>query len=145
MRLEEEIALLDHYLAIQAIRFGDRLRIELDIAPDIRRALVPSLVMQPLVENAIRHGLAPRAAGGTTHVTARRAGNRLEIRICDDGVGLPAGWSLDTCAGQGVGPVGDAGTGGWLRSGGNRPAAGGAAARRRHRGRAVAAVPTGHA
>lgn len=101
VRLEQEMALLDHYLAIQAIRFGDRLTITLDIPSGVRQALVPSLVMQPLVENAIRHGLAPRATGGTITVTARRVGDRLDLRVCDDGIGLPPGWALDP--GQGLG------------------------------------------
>jgi two-component system, LytTR family, sensor kinase len=98
----EELAFLDHYLAIQRIRFGDHLRIETDVAPDVRHAAVPSLILQPLVENAVRHGLASRAAGGTVTITARTAGDRLEIRVQDDGVGLPNGWTLETGAGVGL-------------------------------------------
>ena len=100
--LTEELAFLDHYLAIQRIRFGDNLRIETDVAPDVRLASVPSLILQPLVENAVRHGLASRASGGTVTVTARPAGDRLEIRVEDDGVGLPQGWELETGAGVGL-------------------------------------------
>lgn len=100
--LADEMAFLDHYLAIQKIRFGDQLRIALDIAPDVRAALVPSLFVQPLVENAIRHGISRRASGGTVAVTAARSANRLEIRIDDDGVGLPPDWSLDTSQGLGL-------------------------------------------
>jgi two-component system LytT family sensor kinase len=100
--LTEELAFLDHYLAIQRIRFGDNLRIETDVAPEVRHASVPSLILQPLVENAVRHGLATRASGGTVTVTARPAGDRLEIRVQDDGVGLPQGWQLDTGAGVGL-------------------------------------------
>ncbi len=100
--LGEELGFLDHYLAIQRIRFGNQLRIETDVAPDVRLAAVPSLILQPLVENAVRHGLASRAAGGTVTVTARPAGDRLEIRVQDDGVGLPHGWRLDTGAGVGL-------------------------------------------
>ena len=100
--LAEELGFLDHYLAIQRIRFGDHLRIETDVAADVRRAAVPSLILQPLVENAVRHGLASRASGGTVTVTARPAGDRLEIRVQDDGVGLPRGWRLDTGAGVGL-------------------------------------------
>ena len=100
--LIEELAFLEHYLAIQRIRFGDNLRIETDVAPEVRHASVPSLILQPLVENAVRHGLGGRAAGGTVIVTARPAGDRLEIRVQDDGVGLPAGWQLDAHAGVGL-------------------------------------------
>ena len=100
--LAEELGFLDHYLAIQRIRFGDHLRIETDVAPDVQRASVPSLILQPLVENAVRHGLASRASGGTVTVTARAAGDRLDIRVQDDGVGLPRGWRLETGAGVGL-------------------------------------------
>jgi len=100
--LAEELAFLDHYLAIQKIRFGEDLKIELAIARDVEAALVPSLFMQPLVENAIRHGISRRAGGGTIRVTARRDANLLDIRVSDDGVGLPTGWSLDADAGLGL-------------------------------------------
>jgi two-component system, LytTR family, sensor kinase len=100
--LSEELAFLDHYLAIQRIRFGANLRIETDVAPEVRHASVPSLILQPLVENAVRHGLAGRATGGTVTLTAKPAGDRLEIRVQDDGVGLPKGWRLDTGAGVGL-------------------------------------------
>ena len=90
--LWEELALLDHYLAIQKIRFGDSLRIEMRIPAELRYALVPSLFLQPLVENAIRHGLSPRAGGGTIVVTAGSSNGRLEVKVADDGVGLPPGW-----------------------------------------------------
>jgi signal transduction histidine kinase len=100
--LADELAFLDHYLAIQRIRFGHHLRIATDVAPAVRRASVPSLILQPLVENAVRHGLASRASGGTVTVSAHAAGDRLEIRVQDDGVGLPAGWQLGTGAGVGL-------------------------------------------
>ena len=100
--LVEELSFLEHYLAIQRIRFGDHLRIATEIAPDVRHAAVPSLILQPLVENAVRHGLASRAAGGTVTLTAKPAGDRLEISVQDDGVGLPPGWQLETGAGVGL-------------------------------------------
>ncbi len=99
--LADEIAFLDHYLAIQKIRFAGNLRVELDVQPEVEQAIVPSLFMQPLVENAIRHGISPCASGGAVTVTARRVDDRLEIRVRDDGVGLPQGWSL--AAGSGLG------------------------------------------
>jgi signal transduction histidine kinase len=100
--LAEEMAFLEHYLDIQKIRFGDQLRIEIEIAPEVRYASVPSLFIQPLVENAIRHGLSPRASGGMVSVSARPVEGRLEIRVADDGVGLPPGWTLGTSAGLGL-------------------------------------------
>jgi len=100
--LVEELAFLDHYVEIQRIRFGENLRIRTDVAPEVRHASVPSLILQPLVENAVRHGLSNRAGGGTVPVIAKPAGDRLEIRVQDDGVGLPAGWKLDTGAGVGL-------------------------------------------
>jgi two-component system LytT family sensor kinase len=96
--LVEEMA----FLAIQKIRFGDHLRIETQIAPDVKYASVPCLFVQPLVENAIRHGIAGRASGGTVIVLAHRVGNRLDIRVLDDGVGLPAGWTLENSGGAGL-------------------------------------------
>src|SRR5581483_2081455 len=68
--LAEELAFLDHYVAIQKIRFADSLRIEMHVAPGVKYALVPSLIVQPLVENAIRHGISRRASGGTVTVFA---------------------------------------------------------------------------
>src|SRR5262249_39717204 len=65
-------------------------------------ASVPSLFVQPLVENAIRHGISRRASGGTVIVSAQRDGDRLAIRVLDDGVGLPAGWTFENCGGLGL-------------------------------------------
>ena len=100
--LAEEMAFLEHYLAIQKIRFGDHLRIETQIAPEVKYASVPCLFVQPLVENAIRHGISRRASGGTVIVSAYRDGDRLDIRVLDDGVGLPAGWTLENSGGVGL-------------------------------------------
>ena len=100
--LSEEMAFLDHYLAIQKIRFGDKLNVTVRIAPEVKHAAVPSLLMQPLVENAIRHGIAQRARGGAVTVTARCVGDRLDIRVLDDGVGLPPDWSPHDPGGLGL-------------------------------------------
>ncbi len=100
--LAEELAFLDHYLAIQKIRFAENLRIEIQVAPQVKYALVPCLIVQPLVENAIRHGISPRASGGAVTVTAAQGPNQVEIRVADDGVGLPPGWTLDTSSGMGL-------------------------------------------
>jgi two-component system, LytTR family, sensor kinase len=100
--LAEEMAFLDHYLAIQQIRFGDHLKIEIRIDSDVKYASVPCLFIQPLVENAIRHGISRRSSGGIVIVSARRVENQLQIRVLDDGVGLPAGWTLESSAGVGL-------------------------------------------
>ena len=112
--LAEEMAFLEHYLAIQKIRFGDHLRIETQIAPEVKYASVPCLFVQPLVENAIRHGISRRASGGTVTVSAQRDGNRLDIRVLDDGVGLPAGWTLENSERRGA--FRDAAACGWALS-----------------------------
>jgi two-component system, LytTR family, sensor kinase len=100
--LAEELAFLDHYVAIQKIRFEENLRIEIQVTPEVKYALVPCLILQPLVENAIRHGMSRRASGGTVTVIAQRGPNELEIRVTDDGVGLPPGWTLETSSGMGL-------------------------------------------
>ena len=100
--LAEELAFLDHYVAIQKIRFAENLRIEMQVAPEVKYALVPCLIVQPLVENAIRHGISRRASGGTVTVTAERVSDRVEIRVVDDGVGLPLDWTLETSSGMGL-------------------------------------------
>jgi two-component system, LytTR family, sensor kinase len=100
--LAEELAFLDHYLAIQNIRFGNALKIEMRIDPEVEDALVPSLFIQPLVENAIRHGISKRARGGSIILSAQRFEERLLIQVLDDGVGLPSGWSFETHKGVGL-------------------------------------------
>jgi two-component system LytT family sensor kinase len=100
--LAEELAFLDHYVAIQKIRFSDNLRIDIQVGADVKYALVPCLIVQPLVENAIRHGISRRASGGTVTVKAQHCPGQLEILVADDGVGLPAGWTLETSSGMGL-------------------------------------------
>jgi two-component system, LytTR family, sensor kinase len=100
--LMEELKFLDPYVAIQKIRFGDRLRIVMEIAPEVKYALVPCLVLQPLVENAIRHGLAQRGSGGTITISARKLDDQLRVCVADDGAGLPPAWTLQGSAGLGL-------------------------------------------
>jgi two-component system LytT family sensor kinase len=100
--LIEEISFLEHYLAIQKIRFGDQLKVEIQIAPEAKYAAVPAMVIQPLVENAIRHGISRRASGGTVSVRASVKDDRLEICVTDDGIGLPLGWALESSEGLGL-------------------------------------------
>ncbi len=99
--LREELDFLERYLDIQRTRFEDRLQVALHIAPEALDIAVPRLLLQPLVENALRHGLAPRAEGGRVEVRAERSEGRLHLWVEDDGVGLPEG--LTTPAREGVG------------------------------------------
>jgi len=86
--LEEELASLDPYFDIQRARFSEWLTVQLEVDHGARLALVPHLILQPLVENAIRHGLAVRSAPGTVGVRARVSGARLHLEVLDNGVGL---------------------------------------------------------
>ena len=92
--LDAELALLGQYLDIQKARFGDRLHITFAVGDETKRASVPVLLLQPLVENAIRHGLGERLSAGRIDIAARREGNRLVVSIVDDGTGLTG--SADT-------------------------------------------------
>src|SRR5688500_6723442 len=88
--LENELRLVDAYLEIELLRF-EWLTVDLDVPDALRSACVPTFVLQLLVENAIRHGLAPRRTPGRVHIAARRDGDRVELCGSDDGVGLGAG------------------------------------------------------
>jgi two-component system LytT family sensor kinase len=87
--LSRELELVGAYLEIERTRFQDRLSVKKQVEPDVLDALVPTLLLQPLVENAVRHGLSPRVAPGTVTLTARRVGDRLRLSVRDDGRGLP--------------------------------------------------------
>ncbi len=87
IELKGELESLDKYLEIEQVRFGDRLTVVRSIEPHTLDLLVPNLILQPLVENAVRHSIAPRAAGGRIEIRARREGNNLVIDVTDDGVG----------------------------------------------------------
>jgi two-component system LytT family sensor kinase len=91
--VERELALLDSYVAIEQARLADRLRFRVDSDPAVSQALLPNLILQPLVENSIRHGITPLREGGCIDVTIRARGERLCISIRDTGHGLPARWS----------------------------------------------------
>jgi len=86
--LRQEMDFLSRYLEIQQIRFQDQLRVRLEVPDELLDACVPSLMLQPLVENAIRHGVTPRAEGGEVTVTVAREDGRLRIGVRDDGPGL---------------------------------------------------------
>ena len=86
--LRTELEVLALYLDIMKARFGDRLAVAYDIAPDTLSALVPSFSLQPLVENAIKHGIMPRDTGGSITISAGRSDGRLVVGVADDGPGL---------------------------------------------------------
>jgi signal transduction histidine kinase len=86
--LADEVDYVRQYLEIERVRFGDRLRMEIDVAPDAWEASVPTFVLQPLIENAVRHAIAPRETGGTIVIEAKRLGDVLRIAIVDDGPGM---------------------------------------------------------
>ena len=96
--LGEEVALLERYLAIMRVRFRDRLRVDLDVAPDVRSAFVPHFILQPLAENALEHGIARRAGAGLLVITARRDGHELLLTVGDDGAGIGAAGPASACA-----------------------------------------------
>ncbi len=89
--LKHEVDFIRSYLEIEQVRFRDRLRVTIHVAPDTLDAAVPYLILQPLVENAIRHGIAPHVAGGTVLIGARRFNGRLVLTVRDDGLGIPDG------------------------------------------------------
>jgi signal transduction histidine kinase len=101
--LDRELELLDRYLRIQRVRFQEKLNVDFDVSDDARRAMVPSLLLQPLLENAIRHGISPRVTPGRIWVSAHRAGDMLALQVVDDGVGAGARRSRDRTRGTGLG------------------------------------------
>ena len=88
--LSSEFARLDDYLQLMAVRMGERLKYTLTLPPDLQSIPVPPLLLQPLVENAIKHGLEPSLDGGEIRVSATREGMRLRLDVQDSGVGMPA-------------------------------------------------------
>jgi hypothetical protein len=98
--LRDELAFVERYLAIERVRFGDRLRVEVEVEPGAMDAAVPNLLLQPLVENALKHGIAPRPDGGRVAVRARAAGAVLRVEVCDDGGDLAG---REAPAGRGLG------------------------------------------
>ncbi|HYX42287.1 MAG TPA: histidine kinase, partial [Pyrinomonadaceae bacterium] len=99
--LKEELEFLEKYLEIEQTRFHDRLSVHLEIDPASLDALLPNLLLQPLVENAIRHGISARPGAGQIEICARRENGTLQLAVRDNGTGLPADW--ETCGQLGVG------------------------------------------
>src|SRR5262249_46286216 len=101
--LGDELAFLEAYLDIQRSRFGDRLSTSIEARPELLEARVPHLLLQPLVENAIRHGIGTYATAGRITVRAAHVGDRLELRVLDDGAGPPANRGASRRDGAGLG------------------------------------------
>ena len=100
--LKEELEFLQKYLEIEQTRFHDRLTVEVDVDPASLDARLPNLLLQPLVENAIKHGVSARPGAGRIEISARRENGTLNLRVRDDGNGLPA-YSRPDCSRSGVG------------------------------------------
>ena len=94
LALRDEMELVERYLDIQRVRFADRLNVSIDIDPDVADARVPLLIVQPLVENAVRHGLTPQVEPGTLSIRASRENGATRIDVADTGIGLAPDWSL---------------------------------------------------
>jgi two-component system, LytTR family, sensor kinase len=86
--LRDEFEFVDDYLSIELVRFGDKLKVVKEIDPATLDLLVPSMLLQPLIENSIKHGIATNVEGGTITLRASQAGGRLSIQVEDDGVGI---------------------------------------------------------
>ena len=99
--LRRELELLQRYLEIEQIRFSDRLQVSMEVDPHLLEVQVPNLILQPLVENAIRHGFAGRAEPGHIHLRVKSLGDMIQMEVLDDGPGLPPGFDMDR--GRGVG------------------------------------------
>lgn len=103
-RVAEEMEFLRTYLRIEEVRFGDRMRVRMHLDPAVSSASIPSLILQPVVENAIKHGLAPKIGAGTLSITADRSGEFVRLAVEDDGVGPAAASASDGARnGNGVG------------------------------------------
>src|SRR3954454_13253704 len=87
--LRGELSFIEDHLSIEIVRFGDKLRFETDVAEDTLDMLVPSMLLQPLVENSIKHGLRSKVEGGTIRIRTYRTEHRLHLLVEDDGVGIP--------------------------------------------------------
>ena len=100
--VEIELATVQDYLAIEEIRFKDRLLLEKPIDPGVQKAVIPGLILQPLIENAIKHGIAQRMEPGRIQIRIQREKNMLKIVVTNDGPGLPPNWNQEEHAGFGL-------------------------------------------
>lgn len=92
VKLGEELEIVKKHLEIEKARFAERLQVQVDVPSELLRARVPSLILQPIVENAVKHGIAKRVQGGTIAISASRMNGTLTLRVANDGPGLAAKW-----------------------------------------------------
>jgi two-component system, LytTR family, sensor kinase len=102
IKLKEELSFINIYLNIQQMRFSDRLQIKMDIDPNTTQALVPNLILQPLAENALRHGFGRSVASGVIGISSHTDNEYLKLTVFDNGAGLPSNWQLKSSAGIGL-------------------------------------------
>jgi two-component system LytT family sensor kinase len=100
--VRDELTFIEDYLSIEVVRFGDKLRFETDVADNTLDMLVPSMLLQPLVENSIKHGLSSKVEGGTIRIHTHRTDSKLHLLVEDDGVGIPEA-KLATLLERGIG------------------------------------------
>lgn len=100
--LERELAFVACYLDLQKVRFEDRFEVITKVEPEVLGAFVPTFILQPLVENALRHGVLTRSSPGQIAIQAWRENGSLRLSVRDDGPGLPAGWDPARAAGEGL-------------------------------------------
>lgn len=100
--VEQELAFVERYLRLERMRFQDRLAVSMNIDPNVCGALVPPFILQPLVENAVRHGAAARPAGGRVAIDAWRANGAVHLQVRDNGPGFSIGWSSTRSTGVGL-------------------------------------------
>jgi two-component system, LytTR family, sensor kinase len=100
--LQQELAFIDRYLKLQKIRFDNRLDVIVDVEPPALRALVPTFILQPLLENSIRHGIARRSTAGLIEIQAWHENGSLHLSVRDDGPGLPVNWDPERGLGVGL-------------------------------------------
>ena len=100
--LQRELAFVDRYMKLQKVRYEDRLDVVLDVDPLALQALVPTFILQPLLENAIRHGIATRSTPGQIEIQAWCEGDVLHLSVRDDGPGLAVNWDIERGAGVGL-------------------------------------------
>jgi len=100
--LRDELSFIEDYLSIEVVRFGEKLRFEKDVDADTLDLLVPSMLLQPLVENSIKHGLSSKVEGGTIRIRTHRGESKLQLLVEDDGIGIPEA-RLATLLDQGIG------------------------------------------
>lgn len=92
MLLGEELEVVEKYLEIEKARFAERLQVQVDVAEELLRARVPSLILQPIVENAVKHGIAKRVEGGAIGIRAGRVNGTLTLSVFNEGPGFPVNW-----------------------------------------------------